>query len=80
MQQWFSIIWYPNQYSLAATGESDEDGDGVAIGNTPTDDIIEEDDWVAIGYTPTDNIIEEGMYYNTNVLMIWIFEHHNNGK
>ena len=53
VQQWFSIIWYPNQYSPAATGNSpDEDG-------APPDDIIEEDDGISIRYTPTDEFIEE---------------------
>ena len=81
MQQWFSIFYnlVPyNQYSPAATGNdsspSDEDGNGVAIGNdTSTDDIIEEDDWVAIGYTPTDNIIEEGITISPNMVLWFEF-------
>ena len=54
VQQWFSIIWYPNQYSRAATCNSpDEDG-------APPDDIIEEDDGISIRYTPTDEeFVEE---------------------
>ena len=55
VQQWFFIIWYPNQYSpAAATGNLPSDEDGA-----PPDDIIEEDDGIAIGYTPSDDIAED---------------------